>query len=424
MSGEAQSVPDAAGQGPSAGAASQRRAEGDATPSNAGGDAARPKAEGDAAPSSSGTGRGAEQPSSGNGPPVHFEVRGALGLITLNRPRAVNALTHEMVLLLWAQLVRWAHDPAVERVAIRGGGERGLCAGGDVVAIYRDITREDRTPETPFETMGFWRDEYRLNLLISRYPKPYIALMDGLVLGGGIGVSAHGSHRVVTERTRSGLPETQIGFSPDVGGTYLLGHAPGAAGAHAALTGAHLDAGDALYLGLADYCVPAASLEELLSALETTAPEQALEALAVPHPESTLQAASEWIEPAYAAPHALAVVQALEASDHPDAVAAAAVIRSKSPTSVAVALAAVRAGGDGDLAQALQLEWRAGYRFLGGHDFAEGIRAQVVDKDRNPAWEPATLEQLDLTKVTDHYLAPLPNVPLDLSPVDVVVPPA
>lgn len=363
-------------------------------------------------------------PSAEHEPPVHFEVRGALGIITLNRPRAVNALTHHMVMLLWSELVRWVDDPSVERVVIRGGGDRGLCAGGDVVAIYRDMTREDRTPDMPFDTMGFWRDEYRLNLLISRYPKPYIALMDGLVLGGGIGVSAHGSHRVVTERTRSGLPETQIGFSPDVGGTYLLGHAPGTSGAHAALTGAHLDAGDALYLGLADYFVPSSSLDELVEALTTTGPDEVLKAMSVAAPASPMQAASEWIEPAYAAPDALGVVRALETSGHPDAVAAAAVIRSKSPTSVAVALAAVRVGGQLDLAQALQLEWRAGYRFLGGHDFAEGIRAQVIDKDRTPAWEPARLEDLDPTQTAERYLAPLPNVPLDLSPVNVVLPPA
>lgn len=380
-----------------------------------------------AVPDAAGPGPSAANPAaSGTAaePPVLCEVRGALGLITLNRPRAVNALTHEMVLLIWAELVRWAKDPAVERVAIRGGGERGLCAGGDVVAIYRDMTREDRTAQTPFDTMAFWRDEYRLNLLISRYPKPYIALMDGLVLGGGIGVSAHGSHRVVTERTRSGLPETQIGFSPDVGGTYLLGHAPGSAGAHAALTGAHLDAGDALYLGLADYFVPSSSLDEVLEALETADPEAVLSEFSVEAPGSSLQAAQEWIEAAYTSADALGVVRALEASEHPDARAAAAVIRSKSPTSVAVALAAVRAGSRGDLAQALQNEWHAGYRFLGGHDFAEGIRAQVVDKDRNPAWEPARLEQLDAVRVAQDYLAPLPNIPLDLSPVDVVVPPA
>ncbi|WP_199700460.1 3-hydroxyisobutyryl-CoA hydrolase [Galactobacter valiniphilus] len=375
---------------------------------------------------SGGSATGTGHAASGTGAPeptVLAEVRGRLGLITLNRPRAVNALNHEMVNLLWSQLVRWADDPAIATVAIQGAGERGLCAGGDVVAIHADMTRPDRTPTAPYDTMGFWRDEYRLNLLISRYPKPYVALMDGLVLGGGIGVSAHGSFRVVTERTRSGLPETQIGFSPDVGGTYLLGHAPGAAGAHAALTGAHLDAGDALYLGLADAFVPSGALPELLDRLEREEPGAVIEALAAPAPPSALRDGEAWIEEAYAGRTALDVVRALEASEAEEARGAAEVIRGKSPTAVAVALAAVRAGAGTDLAGALKNEWRVGYRFLGGHDFAEGIRAQVIDKDRTPKWEPARLEDLS-PGTAEAYLAPLPHLPLDLSPVDAVIPPA
>ncbi|MDR2254775.1 MAG: enoyl-CoA hydratase/isomerase family protein [Arthrobacter sp.] len=379
-----------------------------------------------AAPAAAGASQAGHAASGGETPAepsVLTEVRGRLGLITLNRPLAVNALNHEMVNLVWAALVRWADDPAVRTVAIRGAGERGLCSGGDIVAIHADMTRPDRTPGMPYETMGFWRDEYRLNLLISRYPKPYVALMDGLVLGGGIGVSAHGSHRVVTERTRSGLPETQIGFSPDVGGTYLLGHAPGAAGAHAALTGAHLDAGDALYLGLADAFVPSGRLPELLSALESEEPDAAIARLAGPAPESALRTGAAWIEDAYAADSALQIVRALEASPEQAARDAAAVIRSKSPTAVAVALAAVRAGARADLAGALRNEWRVGYRFLGAHDFAEGIRAQVIDKDRTPDWQPARLEELS-PGAAEAYLAPLPHLPLDLSPVDAVLPPA
>lgn len=354
---------------------------------------------------------------------VLAEVRGRLGLLTLNRPRAVNALTHEMVRLLWSQLVAWAHDDAVATVAIRGAGERGLCSGGDIVALHTDMTRPDRTESMPYSSLDFWRDEYRLNLLISRYPKPYVALMDGLVLGGGIGVSAHGSHRVVTERTRSGLPETQIGFSPDVGGTYLLGHAPGATGMHAALTGAHLDAGDALHLGLADTYVSSARLEDLLTALESEEPDAVLARFAEPAPDSALEAARPWIDAAYLSsptPSAPQVVRALEAGGA-EARAAAEVIRSKSPTSVTVALAAVRAGAQGDLADALQHEWRAGHRFLTDHDFAEGIRAQVIDKDRTPHWDPATLEEVD-PGTAERYLAPLHGDPLDLSPVDAVVP--
>jgi len=361
-------------------------------------------------------------------PPVLTEVRGRLGLITLNRPRSVNALTRDMVLLVREALLAWADDPRVATVAIQGAGERGLCAGGDVVAIHADITRPDRVrsgdreadlTRERFATSEFWREEYRLNLLISRYPKPYVAIMDGLVLGGGIGVSAHGSHRIVTERTRSGLPETQIGFSPDVGGTYLLGHAPGSAGAHAALTGAHLDAGDALHLGLADAFVPSSRLGELLAALEDQEPDAVLSRLSGDAPASALASGSAWIDAAYRGDTALDVVLALEASAEPAAREAAAVIRSKSPTAVTVALAAVRAGADADLSGALQNEWRVGHRFLGDHDFAEGIRAQLIDKDRAPDWRPARLEEV-VPGVAEAYLAPLPGLPLDLdlAPLD------
>ena len=160
--------------------------------------------------------------------------------MTLNRPKAVNALTAGMARAMLEQLTLWAEDDAVAAVLVRGAGDRGLCAGGDIVAIYRDML------DGGDATADFWAVEYRLNLLISEYPKPYVAFMDGLVLGGGVGISAHGSVRIVTERTRTGMPETTIGFAPDVGGTLLLSRSPGETGTHAALTGAHLRGGRAV----------------------------------------------------------------------------------------------------------------------------------------------------------------------------------
>ncbi|MFB9716615.1 3-hydroxyisobutyryl-CoA hydrolase, partial [Arthrobacter methylotrophus] len=195
---------------------------------------------------------------------VLFEKRGHLGVVTLNRPQAVNALTSGMVHAMLEQLTAWADDDAVKTVLVRGAGDRGLCAGGDIVAIYDDMLRHGD------QTADFWAAEYRLNSLISRYPKPYVAFMDGLVLGGGVGISAHGSVRVVTERTRTGMPETTIGFVPDVGGTLLLSRSPGESGTHAALTGAHLSGADALFLGLADHFVPSESLPALAEALESS----------------------------------------------------------------------------------------------------------------------------------------------------------
>ena len=335
---------------------------------------------------------------------VLFEQRGGLGVATLNRPKAVNALNHGMVLALLEQLTAWAADDSVAAVLVRGAGERGLCAGGDIVAIYRDML------DGGHATADFWRDEYRLNELISRYPKPYVAFMDGLVLGGGVGVSAHGSHRIVTERTRTGMPETTIGFVPDVGGTLLLSRSPGETGTHAALTGAHLTGADAVYLGLADSFVPSGELPALAAALEKAAlegstPDDAVERFAHVPPASVLAGQREWIDAAYSSDDAEEIVRRLRAAGG-EAADAADTIGSKSPTSVKVTLESLRRVRGRSLEEALAQEFRVGVHCLAGPDFREGIRAQVVDKDRNPQWKPATLAGVDRAAV-ERYFEPL-----------------
>ena len=345
-------------------------------------------------------------------PEVLFERRGRVGVVVLNRPRAVNALTEGMAAAILAQLAEWAEDDAVETVLVRGAGERGLCAGGDIVAIYRDML------DGGDATARFWRTEYRLNSLISRYPKPYVAFMDGLVLGGGVGISAHGSHRVVTERTRTGMPETTIGFVPDVGGTLLLGTAPGEAGTHAALTGAHLDAADAIHLGLADFFVPADRLDALAHALETEPADDAVARLAVVPPLSELEAERGWIDEAYACDDAEEIVRRLRALGGPAAEAARA-IEAKSPTSVKATLEALRRararGPRGTaLEETLDEEYRIGVRLLAGHDFREGIRAQVIDKDRDPHWAPAALREVR-PEAVEALFAPLGKHELGLA---------
>jgi enoyl-CoA hydratase len=343
---------------------------------------------------------------------VLFERRGGLGVITLNRPRAVNALTEGMVDLLLRQLTAWATDDDVAAVLVQGAGERGLCAGGDIVAIYRDMLHGGN------RTAGFWQTEYRVNSLIARYPKPYVALMDGLVLGGGVGISAHGSVRVVTERTRVGMPEATIGFAPDVGGTFLLSRAPGQTGTHAALTGAHLDAGDALFLGLADHYVPSRRLPALVAALGNESPEAAVARYAEQPPASALSRQRDWIDACYASGDAGDIVDRLRAWTGPgraDAAEAADTIEAKSPTSVKVTLASLRRAANLTLDEALAQEYRAGMRFLSGPDFREGIRAQVVDKDRNPQWKPATLAEV-LPAQVDRFFQPLDGGELDLQP--------
>lgn len=332
---------------------------------------------------------------------VLVDRRGHAGVITLNRPRALNALTHEMVAILSHTLGEWAGDPTVSTVVLVGSGDRGLCAGGDIVAIYEDARSGGTSTE------DFWRDEYALNALIAEYPKPYVAFMDGIVLGGGVGVSAHASHRVVTERTRIGMPETGIGFVPDVGGTWLLSHAPGELGTYVALTAGHLDAGDALETGLADYFVHSDDLDTLLDLLGTLGADDALREVARTMPSSQLATQRTWIDDCFGHETVSRIVQALSSSGVPEAAAALDAVSSKSPTAVAVTLRALRSARSmSGLAEALDQEYRIAVRMLRGHDFPEGIRAQVIDKDRTPHWKPASIADLS-TEDVDAYFAPL-----------------
>lgn len=346
-------------------------------------------------------------------PEVLFEVRGTLGVITLNRPRAVNALTAAMARAMLGTLLEWADDPAVSQVLVRGAGERGLCVGGDIVAIYRDITAGGT------ETQGFWATEYRLNSLINAYPKPYIAYMDGLVLGGGVGISAHGSHRLVTTRTRSGMPETTIGFVPDVGGTYLLSRAPGQCGAHAALTGEHLGAAEVLYLGLADHLIDFSRAGELFAALEQTPIDEILADFILPAPDSVLESWRPWLDVAYAHPDVEAIVadlQVLAGNGNAEAKKSVETLGKKSPTALKLTLASLRRAKELEtLEEALEQEYRVGLRALGSHDFPEGIRAQVIDKDYAPAWIPASLQAVDPAAIESSF-ASLGEKELKLDP--------
>jgi enoyl-CoA hydratase len=328
-----------------------------------------------------------------------FEQRGRLGVVTLNRPKAVNALTAGMVAAILEQLTAWADDDTVGTVLVQGAGDRGLCAGGDIVAIYRDILAGGD------ETARFWADEYRMNSLIGRFPKPFVAFMDGLVLGGGVGISAHGSLRIVTERTRTGMPETTIGFVPDVGGTLLLSRAPGETGTHAALTGAHLSGADALFLGLADFFVPSGRLADLAAALENESAEAAVARFAEKAPASELEGQRDWIDACYSADEAEEIVRRLRAAGG-EAAAAADTIEAKSPTSVKVTLASLRRSRGLTLEEVLAEEYRVGLHCLTGPDFREGIRAKVVDKDRNPRWRPATLQEVHPSDI-ERFFAPL-----------------
>ncbi len=328
---------------------------------------------------------------------VGFLVHSGIGRITLNRPRALNSLNHDMVLAITEHLEAWRSDAGVRAVLIDGAGDRGLCAGGDIRAIYEDARSGDGA------SLRFWADEYRLNALISRYPKPYLALMDGLVLGGGVGVSAHGSHRIVTERTRLGMPEVGIGFVPDVGGTYLLSRAPGELGTHIALTAGAVTGPDAIHCGLADRFVPSERIPALLDALTSRTPDTALDLIAEPTPPSGLAADAEWIDHCYAADTVEEILARLHAGG--DAAATTAKeIEAKSPTSSKVTLRALRtAAAMPDLETVLAQEYRVSHRALSSPEFVEGIRAQIIDKDRSPRWSPATLSEVDDALVESYF---------------------
>ncbi|MBX3098971.1 MAG: enoyl-CoA hydratase/isomerase family protein [Salinibacterium sp.] len=329
---------------------------------------------------------------------VRFECRGALGHIVLNRPRAINALTHGMVVAIRSMLDKWATDDSVERVVLSGAGDRGLCAGGDIVSLYRDATTGDGS-----SAEAFWRDEYALDAHIADYPKPFIAIMDGVTLGGGVGLAAHASHRVVTERSKVGMPETTIGFVPDVGGTWLLSRMPGELGTYLALSATSVGPGDAITLGLADYFVPSSRLPELLDALSRVEPVETsdvLHSFAQPPPPTQLSNLDR-IDAAFAGSDLATILARVVVVD----VEVAELIAAKSPTALAVTLQSLRRARElPDLRAALAQEFRVSMRALRTPDFAEGIRAQVIDKDRNPHWNPARVQ--DVTDV-DGFFAPL-----------------
>lgn len=292
-------------------------------------------------------------------------------------------------------------------------GERGLCAGGDIRAVHDDARDDDGTASA-----AFWHDEYHLNAHIARYPKPYVALMDGIVMGGGVGVSAHGSVRVVTERSRIAMPETGIGFVPDVGGTHLLARAPGELGTHLALTGAQIGAGDAVSCGLADHYVASASLRQLADDLAGLPLPDALDRHVRPVPAGELAGHRAWIDTCYAADTVEEIVRRLFAHGDPAAKEAAETLLTRSPTSLKVTLAALRrARRLGSLERVLEQEYRVSCAALTTPDLVEGIRAQVIDKDRDPRWSPATLAEVTAADV-ERFFAPLGERELGLARPD------
>jgi len=332
-------------------------------------------------------------------------VQDGVGFVTLNRPKAINSLNQNMVTMLRAVLSEWERDDAVRAVVLSGAGDRGLCAGGDVVAIYHSA-RADGTA-----ARRFWYDEYLLNAQIGRFAKPYVSLMDGIVMGGGVGVGAHANTRVVTDTTAMAMPEVGIGFIPDVGGTYLLSRAPGSLGLHVALTGTPFSGADAIALGFADHYVPHEQLHRLRRAIVDDGVERALAGHTVEPPPSDLVALRDWIDDCYAADTVADIVAALRGHPARQAHDAADVIATRSPIALSVTLTAVRRAAKlATLEDVLTQEYRVSCASLRSHDLVEGIRAQLVDKDRNPKWSPASLADVSAADVEAYFTPAEPDL--------------
>jgi enoyl-CoA hydratase len=337
---------------------------------------------------------------------ILFERRGTAGVIILNRPQALNAVSHAMVRALAQQLADWEIDGAVTRVLITASGGRAFSAGGDLRALY-DLGHAGRYDEA----LGFFSDEYALNAQIKRYRKPYVALIDGIVMGGGVGVSVHGSHRVAGDRFTFAMPEVGIGFFPDVGGTWFLPRLPGELGGYCALTGERLNAADSVAAGVATHRVASARFPELVEALCGAASVDALlAAFAEPAGEGAITARREAIDRLFQGDRVEDILARLDAAASQNgtdfAAATAALMRTKSPTSLKIALAQLRRGATLDFAECMRTEFRIVSRVMRGHDFYEGVRSVIVDKDQAPRWQPATLEAVSAAEVERHF-APL-----------------
>jgi len=343
-------------------------------------------------------------------PDILFDRRGAAGIVTLNRPQALNAVSLGMVRALAAQLAEWQDDGSVTRVVLTAHGGRAFSAGGDLRGLY-DLGQAGRYDEA----LSFFREEYRLNAQIKHYRKPYVSLIDGIVMGGGAGISVHGSHRVAGDKFLFAMPEVGIGFFPDIGATWFLTRMPGVLGLYCALTGERLNAADGVETGIATHRVSSSRFAELTEALCGNVPVDAvLGAFAEPVGDAPVAALRPVIDRLFAGDGVEKILAALDRAGEGTGPGAefgrktAATIRTKSPLSLKVTLRQMLLGKSCDFDQCMRMEFRIVSRVVRGHDLYEGIRAVIVDKDQTPRWQPATLEAVDADEVERHF-APVEN---------------
>jgi len=331
-------------------------------------------------------------------PHILFEKRGALGLITLNRPKALNALTHGMCLGLIRMLGEWASDDTIKAVAIQGAGTRAFCAGGDIRAMYESNLAASAA------AAKFLADEYRADAMIGGFPKPYVALTHGIVMGGGAGISLNGSHRLADESLIFAMPETGIGFLTDVGATNFLNKCPGEAGTYLALTGARIGLADAMALGLFTHGVKQDNHEKLLTQLaEGEHPDAAIASLVFKPGLPPLAAERAGIDMVFAASSVEAILERLDRDGSAFATSTAATMRSRSPSALKFIFRAMREAKGKSLADCLKMEYRVSARAVMAHDFREGVRATLIDKDGAPDWSPASLAAVKDVDITGYF---------------------
>jgi enoyl-CoA hydratase len=330
---------------------------------------------------------------------------GAVGVIRLNRPKAINAVTLEMFRDVDKALDAFEADPAVAAILLEGAGERGLCAGGDIRALWESSKVKGDLGKI------LWREEYILNARIKKFPKPYVSFMDGIVMGGGVGLSAHSSHRVVTDKTKLAMPEVGLGFFPDVGGTWLLSHSPGEIGTYFGLTGQTMNGPDAIHAGFADAVVPSGKLAALREALTkvhagiTSAEVKALIAgFATGETAGPVAAMQGKIDAWFAYDRMEDIVAALQRDGSELALSTLKMLKEKSPRGMVVTLKLLRlARASRSLEECLVREYRAALEVFASDDFREGVRAAVIDKDRNPKWSPPRIEDVTPAMVAPYF---------------------
>ncbi len=334
---------------------------------------------------------------------------GVAGRITFTRPQALNALSHAMAHQIEAALDLWRDDRAVAILVIDAEGERAFCAGGDIAAMYAAGKAGDYAGP-----QSFWRDEYRMNAKMFEFPKPVVAFMQGFVMGGGVGVGCHGSHRIVGETSQVAMPESGIGLIPDVGGSLLLSQAPGRLGEYLAVTGARMGPADAILAGFADYFVPEANWPALKAELIATGNWKRIEDYAQTPPEGRLAGMQDDITRHFAGETLGDIVRSLRADDSAFATDTMKIIARNSPLSMACAVELIhRLRGGNSIRRSLELEYRFTHRAIEHGDFLEGVRAQIIDKDRNPRWKHADADALPATDVA-RMLMPLGTDALNL----------